>query len=91
MLELADGSYGHNLEAILQKADEKHLGASVTLTKAQRAEIHRASLYYAGKVFEYPAVGEAMSGYPSMPAIDTLFEAAAMLVDSLRQQCREAK
>ena len=91
MLELADGSYGHNLEAILQKADEKHLGASVTLTKSQRAEIHRASLYYVGKVFEYPAVGEAMSGYPSMPAIDTLFEVAAMLVDSLRQPCREAK
>ena len=77
--------------AILQKADEKRLGASVTLTKAQRAEIHCASLYYAGKVFEYPAVGEAMAGYPTMPAIDTLFEAATILVDSLRQQCREAK
>ena len=91
MLELAGGPFGHNLEAILQKADEKHLGASVRLTKAQRAAVRHASFYYAGKVFEYPAVGEAISGYPGMPAIDALFEVAAKLVDSLRQQCREAK
>jgi hypothetical protein len=91
MLELADGSYGHNLETILKKVDEKHLGASVGLTEAQRAAVRHASLYYAGKVFEYPAVGEAISGYPGMPAIDTLFEVAGKLVDSLRQQCLEAK
>ena len=91
MLELADGSYGHNLERILQKADEKHLAASVTLTKTHRAEIRRASAYYSGKVFEYPAIGEAMSGYPSMPAIDSLFEAAGILAESLRQYCNEAE
>ncbi len=86
MLELADGSFGHNLEAILQKADEKHLGIHVNINDA-----HKASLYYAGKVFEYPAIGEALSAYPSMPVIDTLFEVATILVDSLRQQCLEAK
>jgi hypothetical protein len=91
MSDLADASYGHNLEAILQKADEKQLKRSVALTDQHRAEIRRASVYYGGKLFEYPAVGEALSGYPRMPIIDTLFEAAAMLVDSLRQRCTEAK
>lgn len=91
MLELADGCFGHNLEAILQKADEKHLGMHVSITETHKAEIRKASLYYAGKVFEYPAIGEALSAYPSMPVIDTLFEVATILVDSLRQQCLEAK
>ena len=91
MLELADGSHGHNLEAILKKADEKHLGTHVGLTDVHKAEVRKSSLYYAGKVFEYPAIGEALSAYPSMPVIDTLFEVATILVDSLRQQCLEAK
>jgi hypothetical protein len=91
MLELAEGSYGHNLEAILQKADEKHLGKHVALTNAHKAEIRKAALYYRGKVFEYPAVGEALSAYPSMPVIETLFEVATILVDSLRKLCEEAK
>jgi hypothetical protein len=91
ILEMADGPYGHNLESILQQAEGKNLAASVKLTKEQRAEIRSASRYYAGKVFEYPAVGEAISGYPGMPTIETLLEAATMLVDSLRQQCSDAK
>ena len=40
---------------------------------------------------EYDAQMEALSAYPSMPVIDTLFEVATILVDSLRQQCLEAK
>lgn len=91
MIELADGAYGHNLEAILQKADDKALSASVRLTAAQRSAIRLATVYYSGKVFEYPAVGESMSGYPSMPPLEAFLEAAGALVDSLRQQCREAK
>lgn len=90
MLELAD-SYGHRLESILQTADEKDLGGLVSLTDAQRTVIRHASAYYEGKVFEYPAIGEAISGYPKMPALDALHEIAAILVTSLRQPCLEAK
>jgi hypothetical protein len=91
MVDLADGSYGHNLQAILQKADENDLNTIVHFTDVHRAAIRLASTYYAGKVFEYPAVGEAMSGYPNMPPIDILFDAATVLVESLRQPSREAK
>src|SRR2546426_9590715 len=52
MLELAEGPHGHNLEALLQKADEKHLGTYVGLTDAHKTEVRRASLYYSGKLFE---------------------------------------
>lgn len=91
MLTLADASNGHNLEAILQKAEKRDLKTTVPFTDGHRAAIRLASIYYAGKVFEYPAVGEAMSSYPSMPPIDIIFDAATVLVESLRQQCREAK
>ena len=91
MLELADGAYGHNLEAILLKADEEDLIAIVQLTTSHCDAIRLASRYYAGKVFEYPAVGEAISAYPNMPPMDALFDAATILVESLRQPCRNAK
>lgn len=91
MLDLADGSHGHNLEVLLQKAEEKGLNVAVPFTDDHRIAIKRATIYYAGKVFEYPAVGEAILGYPNMPSIDVLFDAAAVLVESLRQQCQEAR
>jgi hypothetical protein len=90
MLKLAERD-GHNLETLLRNADEKGLTPLVALTEAQRAAIRQASVYYEGKVFEYPAVGEAMSGYPDMPALSLLFEVAAVLVESLRKPCQEAK
>lgn len=91
MLQLSGGAYGHNLEEILKKADENHLTSLVNLTDAQRAVIRDATNYYMGKVFEYPAIGEALSGYPKMPALEILYEVATILVNSLRQQCLEAK
>ena len=91
MIELADGSVCHNLESILQKTESKNIDSFVALTRMHKAEIRNASLYYAGKVFEYPAVGEAFSAYPSMPAIEILLEVATLLVDSLHQPCLNAK
>lgn len=90
MLQLADRD-GHNLEVLLRKADEKGFADSVTLTEAQRAAIRHASVYYEGKVFEYPAIGEVLSAYPNMPALDALHEIADILVNSLRHPCLEAE
>ncbi|MBI3774534.1 MAG: hypothetical protein HY273_03105 [Gammaproteobacteria bacterium] len=91
MLDLSDASYGHKLDKILQAADEKGLGNLVSLTDEYRIVIRQASIYYEGKVFEYPAVGEALSAYPNMPALDDLLDAASILVNSLRQRCLEAE
>jgi len=91
MLQLSEGSYGHNLEAILEKAVEAGLNSTVPLTEAHRSAIRLASVYYSGKVFEYPAVGEAVSAYPRMPPIEILFDAASILIRTLAQPCREAK
>ncbi len=90
MLELSENAYGHNLEAILAAAELKGLSAQVTLTLEQRAEVTKAATYYAGKVFEYPAIGEAVGDYPSLPKLEVLLEAANALVESLAQPCREA-
>jgi hypothetical protein len=90
MLELSESAYGHNLDTILAAAESKGLSAQVTFTLEQRAEITKAATYYAGKVFEYPAVGEALGGYPILPRLDALLKAANALVERLAQPCREA-
>jgi hypothetical protein len=91
MVDLAGGAYGHNLDSLLAKALEADLAKIVNLTEPHRDAIRRGTNYYAGKVFEYPAVGEALSAYPHMPPLDVLRDAASLLVEALRQPCREAK
>jgi hypothetical protein len=91
MLELSENAYGHNLEAIVAAADAKGLQSEIPLANGHREEVCKAAVYYAGKVFEYPAVGEAMSGYPNLPKLDVLFAAAELLVAALAQPCREAE
>jgi len=90
MLELADGPYGHNLESLLTKSIEGNLAEFVSLSESDSDAIRLATTYYRGKVFEYPAVGEALSAYPRMPPVEALFEVAASLVEALRNPCREA-
>jgi hypothetical protein len=91
MIDMAGGAYGHNLDSILNAADEKNLVSLVNLTEIRRAEIRQASIYYAGKVFEYPAVGESLSAYPHKPRLNIIDEAAYILVSSLRQACIDAQ
>jgi len=91
MLNLSENIYGHDLNKILQKADENKIKAYIALTDDHCVYIRLASNYYSGKVFEYPTVFEAMQCYPDMPPIDELFSAATILVESLRQSCLEAK
>jgi hypothetical protein len=90
MLKLAERD-GHNLEALLRNAEEKGFAALVPIDEPQRQAIRRASVYYEGKVFEYPAVGEALSGYPQLPTLDLLLAAASVLVNSLREPCLKAE
>lgn len=90
MLQLADYAYGHNLVSILAAAESQGLFSTVPLSTAQLAEITKASEYYVGKVFEYPAVGEAISAYPSLPDLTTLLDAAELLVKHLEQPCKAA-
>jgi len=91
MLELSESAYGHNLETILTAAEAKGLKEQLHISEAHRVEICKAAIYYGGKVFEYPAIGEACVGYPSLPDLQVLLEFAGQLVESLAQQCREAQ
>lgn len=90
MIDLAEGRYGHNLEIVLDMAKAKNLLDTVPLTVEHEKAIHDADNYYASKIFEYPAILEAIRAYSNMPSIEPLFEAATILVDSLRQVCGKA-
>ncbi len=90
MLHLAGGQFGHKLAPLLTSALDGGLLDLAPLNREHLEAIRRAETYYAGKVFEYPAVGEALSAYPAMPPLDTLVEAAILLTNALAKPCREA-
>lgn len=90
MINMAKRKTGHRLTAVLADAEAKDLNGFVELTGPQREAIAAAEVYYAGKVFEYPAIGDALSAYPALPPLNDLFGAARVLVDGLRRHCMEA-
>ncbi len=85
--ELAGGELGHNLENLLDEAEQQGLSDLVQLEEPQIAEIRRASKYYAEKIFEYPALMEAPRAYPENPDANLLFGAAEALVAALQEPC----
>jgi hypothetical protein len=89
--ELAGGPFAHNLDSLLVEAEKQHLGDLIRLTDEHRAEIVRASEYYAEKVLEYPALLEAAKAYPRLATASVLIEAAETLIEALRQPCLEAR
>jgi hypothetical protein len=86
--ELAGGVYGHDLESLMVEAEKRGLQALFKFEDRQQAEIVRASTYYFEKVFEYPALMEAVHGYPKLPDASLLIDAAEALVSALREPCR---
>jgi hypothetical protein len=85
--QLASGAFGHNLDALLAEAQKLGISVVVRLNVRQLAEIRRASDYYSEKVFEYPAVAEAIAGYPKNPNVRLLLSAAEALMEALRGPC----
>lgn len=87
MIALSNPEYGHNFVKILEQAEPRGLTTMVPLTAEHLSAIRKASDYYSGKVFEYPAVGEAVVCFPNMPPINILLDAASILVQSLKDKC----
>jgi hypothetical protein len=87
LVELAGGVFGHDLQNLLSEADADGLSAIVDLTGDERAAIEFAHRYYLEKVFEYPALTEAMKAYPGDPALQPLLGAAGRLVAKLLKRC----
>lgn len=85
--QLAGGALAHDLEALLAEAERHGLCSFVHFGDSQRIEIRRASVYYVEKVFEYPAVDEALRAYPKRPDTTLLIGAAEKLVAALHGPC----
>lgn len=88
LLEL---STSHDLEMLLQTADEKQLSEFVVLEDAVRFQFKRAASYYRDKVFEYPALVLALKAYPDWPDIDLIITGAETLVAALQEPCSTHK
>lgn len=75
----------HDLRSLLAQADASGLGDLVRFTAHQRAQVHKAALYYSESVFEYPALAEALRGHPQTPDVEALLGVLAPLVSAVRQ------
>jgi HEPN domain-containing protein len=91
LVELMGPPYRHDLKNLVEEAEKRNLQSLVKLDDRQRAEIIRASDYYAEKVLEYPSLKEAISGYPKMPNTDTLIVVVDALIRALQEPCLNAE
>jgi hypothetical protein len=80
-------AWNRNLGDLLAEAERSGLRDFVLLDASAVAEIRRASLYYAGAVFDFPALAEALRGYPQRPSMHVLLAAAEDLVSAAREPC----
>ena len=53
-------------------------------------EIQRADKYYSEEAFEYPAISEAINGYPQKPNLVILCSAAGLIVTRIEALCLSA-
>lgn len=78
--ETATAGIKPDLGRLLTTADSFELSELVRLTPEQRVQIRKAALYYSEGVFEYPALAEALRGYPQAPDVNVLLCALAEMV-----------
>jgi hypothetical protein len=87
---LSGGPLGHDLIALMNECEKGDIEVISDLKEKHKKEIHAASEYYIEKVFEYPAIGEAVRAYPKAPDLSILAEAAAILVKYIKEPCLNA-
>jgi hypothetical protein len=78
---------GHDLARLLSKAQSLGLDRFIRFRVKEVNEMRKASLYYSRKVFEYPALAEALRGYPKRPDFRALLGAADELIAAIREPC----
>jgi hypothetical protein len=83
LVGLSEAQHGHKLASLLSSAQESGLSQYVELSDAQCQAVRDVELYYNGKVFEYPAIGEALLSNMRMPPLEVLIEVAERLCAGL--------
>ena len=82
---LRSREFGHNIQALLEKADEKCLDRQVHLYKKHRGAIIVLSESYLNKRLQYSR--KELEKTYGLPYVDLLEETATRLVDILRPYC----
>ena len=88
LLALSEAPFGHNLENLLTAMLSKPTGKKAKLEQHHINAIRNAATYHDQKLFEYPAPAEALAGYPHLPDIPTLTNAAELLLSYLEEPCK---
>ena len=88
LLTLSEAPLGHNLEKLLATMLSEPTGRSAQLELQHIDAINNAAKYHDQKIFEYPAPAEALAGYPHLPDIPILTNAAELLLNHLEEPCK---
>lgn len=88
LLTLSGAPFGHDLEKLLAAMLSKPTGKTAQLDHNHLDAIRNAAKYHDQKLFEYPAPAEALAGYPHLPDLSTLTNAAELLLSHLKEPCR---
>ena len=77
-----------DLLSLLAQADSHGLDKLVRLSPQQHAEIKKAAAYYSAMVLEYPALVEAVRGYPQRPDADSLMTLSNKVLSAIGRKIR---
>lgn len=89
-LDLLAGDLEHNLNLLLDKANENGMSEIVILSAAEIYSIKSASDYYARKIFEYPDVVEMVSGYSGNQDADKILGISERIINLLHKPCLDS-
>jgi hypothetical protein len=74
---------GHDLEKLLEQADDEHLAEYLTPDARQRSALKRVNTYYRHKVLEYFSRRQPLRGPEGLSNLGTLDSLAHELIDRL--------
>lgn len=80
--QLRQKEFGHNIDALLEKAVENNLSENVTLETAHGGAMRLLSQEYASRRFQY-----IETGFISLPLDPLIDECAQLLTSKLKQHC----
>ncbi|GBE08072.1 hypothetical protein BMS3Abin11_01189 [bacterium BMS3Abin11] len=88
--DLKKRDLGHDLHKILKKCKELKISNIINISKAHESTIEELNKWYARKGFEYFEIKNLVSSPNSLPDIAIVKELALLLIESLREPCKNA-
>ena len=78
---------GHNLDALLRRAEQQDFYQYVSLTADERSQISRLNKYYVTRSLQYFNLRKALRGFPDRPLLPILDQLLLKILTSIKTLC----